>query len=256
MQIDIFKKIEKAPKVDFGEILTRSFELFKNVWVQGIFHGLLTMAVVIPFILLIYLPFIPMYVEAFTPSIDGTYYEPTIDFTTPQIIGYVVLIIVFLFIMQLLTIVIVSHFYQVCKRGDTGTPETVGGYFVYLKYWKKIMVLSLATFGIALLAMMLCYFPLFYVIVPLQLLVPIFAFNPKLSVSDIIKASFKLGNKFWFILFGIIIVSNLIAQLGIVLCFIGVIVTAYFVHIPVYYFYKDTIGFEETNSVDLDDVTF
>ena len=90
---------------------------------------------------------------------------------------------------------------------------------------------------------MLCYLPIFYVMVPLQLMIVIFAFNDKLSVSDIISISFKLGNKFWLLVFGLIIVSSMIAQLGIIICFIGVFFTAYFAHIPIYYFYKETIGF-------------
>jgi len=71
--------------------------------------------------------------------------------------------------------------------------------------------------------------------------------SPEMSVSNIITVSFKLGNKFWLLLllllFGLIIISSLIAQLGIILCFVGLFFTAYFVHIPIYYFYKDTIGF-------------
>ena len=80
--------------------------------------------------------------------------------------------------------------------------------------------------------------------VPLQLLVLFFAFNPELSVSEIVKASFKLGNKYWLIIFGLTFISSLIAQIGILLCIVGVFFTAYFVHVPMYFLYKDTIGFD------------
>jgi hypothetical protein len=149
--------------------------------------------------------------------------------------------------MQGVSIAIKAHFFQVCKNEDMGSPKESGSYFTFLKgtNFSKVFMLSLATFGISLAALLLCYLPIFYVMVPLQLIIVIFAFNHELSVSDIITVSFKLGNKFWLLLFGLIIISSLIAQLGVILCFVGLFFTAYFVHIPIYYFYKDTIGFND-----------
>ncbi len=257
MQSSIFQKIEQAPKVDFGDILSRSFEFFKKIWQQGLYHSLITLLVILPFLLLIYLPILPMYIEMIQSSINGTYYEPNLDYSSGQMIGYVLLVLLFAIVMQVISIGVAAHFYLVCKQKDTGAPKETGGYFIYLKkYWKKILILSLLTFGTALLAALLCYIPIFYVIVPLQLIVPVFAFNPDLSAGEIIKACFKLGNKFWLILFGLIIISSMIAQLGVILCFIGVFLTAYFVHLPMYFFYKDTIGFEEDQSSDNLSVTF
>ena len=130
-----------------------------------------------------------------------------------------------------------------------GTDEEVGGYFDDLKknFW-KLFILSLATTGISLLAVLLCYLPLFYVMVPLQLIIPIYAYNTELSVSEIIKAAFRLGNKFWIIVFGLVMVASAIAQLGIILCFVGVFLTSYFVHLPMYLFYKRSVGFGGVSS--------
>jgi hypothetical protein len=108
-----------------------------------------------------------------------------------------------------------------------------------------MFLLSLATMGIAILAALLCYLPIFYVMVPLQLFLPVLVFNESLTVSEIIKASFKLGNKYWLMLFGLIIVSSLLASLGILLCGIGIIVTSYYQYIVLYYFYKDSVGFDD-----------
>ena len=91
--------------------------------------------------------------------------------------------------------------------------------------------------------------------VPLHLIVVIFAFNENLSVSDIINLSFKLGNKFWLLIFGLIIVSSLIAQLGFILCFVGLFITAFFIHIPIYYFYKETIGFKDVSNDNSDNLS-
>ncbi len=250
MEHPIFKRIESAQKPDFGDILTKSFNLFKDVWSQGLIHGLISMAFVFPFIVIVYIPMIPFYIEAFEASQYG--YEPSFDYAPAVIVGYALLILVLSFVMQIFVFAINLHFYRVMKNADLKTNEDTGGYFVYLKgNFGKLLVLNLAVFGIAILAALLCYLPIFYVMVPLQLIAPIFAFNSELSVSETIKASFKLGNRFWLIIFGLIIISSMIAQLGIIACFIGVIVTAYFVHIPMYYLYKETIGFPEASKESL-----
>ena len=248
MQTDIFHKIERAGKADFGDILSKSFNIFKDVWVDGLTHVLLTMIAIVPFLLVVYIPLLPMYIEMLTYGGDPYYYEPSVDYSILYWIVYVMIVLVLSFVMQVFTFVITAHFYMVVKKKDTGSPEDVGGYFVFLKgNFTKLLLLSLATFGIAIVAALACYLPIFYVMVPIQLMIPIFAFNKELSVSEIIKAGFKLGNKYWLIVFGLIIVSSLIAQLGIILCIIGIFATAYFVHLPMYYFYKDTVGFDDAS---------
>lgn len=242
MEPEIFKKIESANKPDFGDVLSKSFELFKKVWVEGMLHLLVTMGAVLPFALLIYVPVIGMAIEA-----EGRpHFNPFHEYPPVFIVGYGLMVLVFAFLANAISYAVVAHFYKVCQRADTGSPAEVGGYFVFLqRHFVKLLVLTLASFGIALLATLLCYLPIFYVMVPLQLAVVIFAFNPELSVSEIIKASFKLGNRFWLIGFGLIIVAGLISQLGVILCGVGVFATAYFAYIPLYYFYKVSIGFDE-----------
>lgn len=250
MEHPVFRKIAEAPKPDFGGILSKSFELFKHVWTDGLMHGLISMAFVIPFIVLTYLPFIPAFLEMLNADHSyGHHYEPFAGYGYVAIGAYIVFVLIMTLILQVVVFAINAHFYSVLKKADTGQPEDVGGYFVFLKgNFLKIFMLNLATLGIALLAIILCYLPIFYVMVPLQLFAAMFTFNQDLSVSEIIKASFKLGNRFWLIIFGLIILSSVIAQLGILLCVVGVIVTAYFVHIPMYFIYKDTIGFNDAVS--------
>ena len=245
MEPQIFQKIETAKSPDFGDILSKSFELFKKIWVEGMLHILVTIAVILPLLAVLYVPFITIFFK------DGFYggklnVNPFSEYSVVWIAIYIVAFLVIMIIVQTIAYAITAHFFQLCKKADTGTPLEIGGYFVYLKnHFQKILLLSLAAFGITMLAAILCYLPIFYVMVPLQLMFVIFAFNPQLSVSEIVKAGFKLGNKFWIIAFGLIIISSMIAQLGIILCGIGILATAFFTHIPMYYFYKDTIGFDE-----------
>ncbi|MBV1924312.1 MAG: hypothetical protein KUG68_09835 [Flavobacteriaceae bacterium] len=253
MKKDIFQRIDEAGNPDFSDVLSKSFELFKKVWEQGFYHVLITMALVLPFVFLVYVPLI--YIMSVTGGFeDPAYYDNNLEISYLLIAVYALVVFVMIFIIQALSFGLIAHFFRVCKKEDTGLPIDTGSYFVFLKgeNLKKVFLLSLATFIISLVAMALCYLPIIYVLVPLNLFVVIFAFNEKLSVSDIIKASFKLGNKYWLIVFGLLIIASIIAQVGVLLCFIGMFFTAYFVHIPVYYFYKDSVGFED----ELEEINF
>jgi len=253
MKPTIFERIENAKPVDFGNILSKSFELYKTSFKEGLMHSLVGLLVVLPFILVVYIPLIPMYVEMLQNTGDP-YYTPTVfeKYSPAMIFGWAILVFFLSFLMQVVTMSIYGHYYKVLRKVDTGSTEDIGGYFTMLQEnFGKLLLLSLAIFGIAMLAALLCYLPLLYVIVPLQLVLPILIFNKELSVSEIIKASFKLGNKYWGILFGLIIVSGIIGSLGMIACYIGLIATMFFTHIVMYYFYKDSVGFD----VDYEEVT-
>ena len=118
-------------------------------------------------------------------------------------------------------------------------------YFLFLRkpYLNKTISVALAYLGISVVAAMLCFFPIIYVVVPLNLLTVIYAFNPELSVSELVKLSFNLGNKKWFITFGLIIVAGFLAQMvGMLMCGIGILFTASFALLPLYFIYIRVIG--------------
>jgi len=243
MKHPVFQKIETANSPDFGDILSKSFILFKKAWVEGMLHVLLILGLMIPLFILLYAPLIPLLIDSVQ---NGRDFNPFQEYSLLLIIGYFFVFLILMIISQVFNYAIMAHLYKVLKKADTGSTQEIGGYFSCLKRdFGKLFVLSLAGIGIALLATILCYLPLIYAMVPLQLLVVIYAYNPELSVSEIVKASFKLGNRFWLIIFGLMIIGGLISQIGVVLCFVGVVATASFVHFPMYFFYKDTVGFEK-----------
>ena len=251
MESNIFKRIEQSTKPDFGDVLSKSFELYKKVFTEGLVHSLVGLAVAIPFILLVYIPILPAYIDMIQNAGDP-YYQPTFfeDYGVAMMIGWFVLVFLLSFIMQAVNMSIYGHFLKLLKNKDTGTTDDIGGYFTILKEnFGLLLVLSLATLGIALLAALLCYLPILYVIVPLNLTLPIFVFNKGLTVGEIIKAAFKLGNKYWGVFFGIFFVSGLIASLGIIACYIGLLATMFFSYIGVYYAYKDTVGFDDSDAI-------
>lgn len=243
----LFAKIGNCKPLDFGDIFSKSIELFKKVWLQGFLHLLISFLVMIPLIFIMYIPVITL--TAVSSGYEDGYLNEYLG--EGLSIGLLILFILLVFgvsiLMSAVQFGITAHFYVVCRQVDLGLPET-SSYFVFLKgkYLKKVLLLSIATFGIVLLAIGLCYFPVFYVIVPLQLLGVLFAFNPEMNVSDLIKASFKLGNKKWLLVFGLVWVSSILAMMtGFIMCFIGVFFTSSFTLLPVYFVYKNSLGFEE-----------
>ena len=234
-------KVQNAKELDFGDIFNRSIDLFKKVWLQGLIMLLLTILVMLPFYLLMYLPLLGAGI------IDPSMFEQSSEPNPVVMVPFVIFSFLLALVASVISFGMRAGFYRICKMKDL---NEVGSddYFFYLKkpYLPKMIKLSLATFVISLIAVLLCYLPVFYVIVPITLMNVIFAFNPEQSVSDIIKSGFALGNKKWLISFGLIMVSSILASLvGMILCFVGIFVTASFSYIPAYYIYKDSIGFDD-----------
>ena len=140
------------------------------------------------------------------------------------------------------------------KKLDYGEQVTTSDFFYFLngKYLSKTFLLMLVSILIAISSALLCYIPLIYMIVPLSFFAMIFAFNPDLSVGDIVSISFKIGHKKWLLAFGLIFVSSLLAQIvGFLLCGIGTLFTAPFVYHPVYLIYKKVVGFDNDDEIDI-----
>jgi len=151
-----------------------------------------------------------------------------------------------------ITFALKAAFYRICKLKDLGSSNS-DDYFYYMKrpYLGKVFKLALATVGISLLPSLLCLLPVTYVVVPIYFMNIVFAFNPDLSASDIIKASFEHGTKKWLISFGIIIIAGFLAEMvGVMLCFVGVFFTASFAYLPLYMVYKKVVGFGDPDSLN------
>lgn len=244
---ELEQKINENKSVDFGDIFSKSFELFKKTWQQGLLHMLLSIGVVLALMAFI---MIPLFV---TGVFDSSFFEG-FESGDPDFSGIIMLYLFMfptIFIAATFSTLLNAAFYRIVKQIDLDEPiESVSfGMFFKSKYIVKAFVLSLVTTIIAIVAALACYLPLFYVMVPLTLLIVIFSFNPDLSVSDLLKLSFKLGTKKWLVTFGLVIVASILAEVvGLLLCGIGIFATASFIYLPTYYIYKDVIGFDDNTS--------
>ena len=248
---ELQRRIDTAKELDFGSIFQRSLDLFKETWVQGLILTLISIAITLPLIMLIYIPMIVYGIA------DPSAFEQG-DLAALPIFIMAITLIVVIVIISALSFALQAAFFKMIKKIDHKETNEDVNFFMYFKqpYLKKSLILSLALIGIALASALLCYLPLIYAIVPLQFFVLFFAFHPELSISEVIKLSFKLGNKKWLITFGLILVAGILAQfVGMLLCFVGVFFTASFGYLPLYHIYKDVIGFDnqpeifETNSI-------
>jgi hypothetical protein len=229
--------IENSSPLDFGSIFSRSIDLFKQVWLQGFVIVILTFLTIIPFYALIY---IPLLIAGVTdPEMLKS------DEVPPEIfIPMVILIpLVFLGVMTV-SLLLNAAFLRICRNKDLNLSMS-DDYFHYfkIKYASKTFLLSLMILGLMVLGLLACGLGIFYLVVPISLIPAFLAFEEELSAMEIVKSSFSLGNKNWLVIFGLVIIMGLVAELGILLCFVGVFFTAMLAKIPVYFMYKDAVGF-------------
>lgn len=252
---EILEKINRAKPLDFGIIFSDSIELFKKTWLQGFLLQVFTVIIMMPLIIVIYVPLIGIILaQSKNGYSDPNAFASFDAFFAGMSIFYILFIIVAIFALSTISFVLNAGFFRIMKKLDFNEEVTTSDFFYFFKshYFNKTFMLMLATVGIVIIAVLLCYVPIFYALVPLSFINMVFAFNPDLTAGDIVKTSFKLGNKKWLLAFGLIIISSLLAQIvGMIMCFVGVFFTASFVYHPTYLIYKEVIGFEEENPVDV-----
>ena len=229
--------IENSNPLDFGSIFGKSIDLFKQVWLQGFIIVILTFLTIIPFYVLIY---IPLLIAGVTDPKMLKSEEVPPEIMIPMVI---LIPLVFLGVMTV-SLLLNAAFLRICRNKDLNLSKS-DDYFHYFnkKYASKAFLLSLMILGLMVLGLLACGLGIFYLVVPISLIPAFLAFDQELSAKEIVKSSFSLGNKNWLVIFGLIVIMGLVAELGILLCFIGVFFTAMLAKIPVYFMYKDAVGF-------------
>lgn len=246
----LIEKINSAKSLDFGNIFSDSIELFKKTWLQGFLLQLFTLLVMLPLIIVLYIPLIAAIIAQQESGYANESFE---SFIAGISVLYIVFILAGVLVLGAISVGLNAGFYRIMRKLDNNEVTTTSDFFYFIKgkYLSKIFILMLASFGIAIVAALLCYLPVFYVMVPLSLFAIVLAFNPELSVGEIVKVSFKLGNKKWLLIFGLLLLSGLLAEIvGLMLCGIGLLFTAAFPYHPIYLIYKEVIGFDEVTAIE------
>lgn len=161
----LLQKIEQAKELDFGNIFSESIELFKKTWLQGFLLQLFTVIIMLPLIIVLYIPLIGMFIA----QAEGGYgnSDGFNTFFTGMSVFYILFVVVGIFVLGSISVALNAAFFRIMRKLDSNEQVVTSDffYFVKAKYLSKIFMLMLASIGIALLAAILCYVPVFYVIV-------------------------------------------------------------------------------------------
>ena len=245
----ILNKIQSSKLIDFGDLFNESLDLFKKVWIQGLLLQLFSIIIMLPFIISLYLPY-------FRLGLDGNLNQEmsSMDLSSALIEEFgtsLIWIYVLMFVVSLVSSLLHLGFYRIVKEMDHENPFVLSDFFYFFKspVLGKALGVLLAYTGIAILAALLCFFPLIYAIIPLLFMLPVFAFNTHLSISEVVKVAFALGNKKWGITFLILILNMILFNVVIfVTCGLGTLFISCFLYLPQYIIYKKVIGFDTPES--------
>lgn len=259
----LLNRIDNAPDLDFGDIINRTVELFKQCWLQGFILVILIVIVVTPLFLSIYMPMFSSVME----QVESGGYNPndTDSLMQMQSNSFKYSMLAVTFVISFIGTGLISAYYRILQKIDFKKNTNFIDYFYFfkIKYLGKIFAIAAFSLLIGLLNLL---FELFLPTLTASMLniaialifsvytalfVVFFAFNPNLEASDIFVLSFKLGSKKWLLIFGVLLVTYIISfLLGIVACGVGLLFTISAVYIPIYLIYKDIFGFNATNDID------
>lgn len=247
----ILEKIANAKALDFGTIFSESIELYKKAWLQGFLMQLFILLILMPIIIVAYIPFIGVIIAQQQNGFEDN--QAMENFISGMSIPYIIFVLVGVVVLGTIAVAINAGFYRILKKVDQNETVETKDFFFFVKsaYLTKVFLIMLVSILIAVPSALLCYLPLIYTIVPLTYFSLIFAFNPELSVGQIVSLSFKLGNKKWLISFGLIFVSSIcIVTLSMLTCGLGSLFLQSFQLIPMYLIYKNVIGFNGGDVID------
>jgi hypothetical protein len=245
----IINKIQSSKSIDFGDLFNESLVLFKKVWVQGLLLQLFSVIIMLPLIISIYLPY-------FTLALEGDLNQQvgSMGSSSALIEQYgtsLVWIYLLMFALSLVSSLLYMGFYRIVKEMDHEKPFVLSDFFYFFKgvvFGKALGVLLTYT-GITILTALLCFFPLIYATVPLMFMLPVFAYNSHLSISEIVKVAFRIGNKKWGITFLILVLNVILFYVvTFVTCGLGALFISCFLYLPQYIIYKKVIGFDTPDS--------
>ena len=241
----ILRRISEAPKIDFSDLFNESVAVFKKVWLQGFILQLITIALSLP--LVIY-NFSVMSESGFDANsyeiLKKIFSEDVVDqHLGSQLFIYYILSIVLGIVSSFLSF----GFFRVIRQMDIGADFQVSEFFYFFRNGRftKTLLMILANVGVAVLALLMCVLPIFYVMIPLMFITPIFVYNPELSILEVLKSSFALGHKKWGITFAITLLNILTLYILIILsCGIGALFFSCFLQMPIYILCKKIILFK------------
>ena len=242
----LLTKIKSAPRLDFGTIFSEAIDLFKKTWLYGLLYYFIIMIVTIP-VSMMTNPSIFLMIR----NLDRSEVWADQSAMGGLLVGpFFLMSMLGSFVSASLSILLLAGFLRIVRSLDFGQEPNGSDLFYFFKsdYIFKAMIMTLGIMIISAIALVLCILPIVYVAIGVSFCSYFFAFHPELNLGDIFKAAFALGHKKWWLTFGLVIVASILATtVGLLMCVVGLLITASFSVLPTYLIYKHVVGFDENN---------
>lgn len=232
---DEFDQQGSVPNRDTGSIISHAFEMYKGVFLYAIVA------------MIVYLigGFIIQSVTGFNSASMVEEMKNAGDdisaFSYWNAPGFPLYLTLSGLLGILLAPLYVGLIYIVNKYNTKNAIEFSDLFIGYRQNFVNILIYSLISGVISSIAISICFFPFFFVYPLLLLGYPILLFE-NASATEALGKSFNIAKENYGTFLGTTIVGFLISFAGIVLCFIGIIITAPFIMVVMYSAYCAFLG--------------
>lgn len=228
-----FEQQGSVPERNTGSIISHAFEMYKGVFLYAI----------IAMIVYLLLGFVIQTITGFNSAsmMEEMRENGNYDFNYWNAPGFPLYLTLSGLLGLLLAPLYVGLIYMINKYNTKNPIEFSDLFIGYRQNFVNILIYALLSGIISTVALSLCVFPIVFVYPFLMLGYPILLFE-NASATDAIGKSFSIVKENYGTFLGITILGFLISMAGIVLCFIGVILTAPFIMAVMYSAYCAYLG--------------
>ena len=137
------EKINNSKALDFGTIFSASIELFKKTWLQGFLLQLFTVIIMLPLIIVLYIPMIMMIIGQSQSDNYGS--DSFSTFFAGMSILYILFVIVGIIVLGAVSVALNAAFFRIMRALDEGKTVKASDFFYFLnkKHLSKIFMLML-----------------------------------------------------------------------------------------------------------------
>ncbi|MDR2237462.1 MAG: beta-carotene 15,15'-monooxygenase [Chryseobacterium sp.] len=230
-----FDQQGSVPNKDTGSIISHAFEMYKGVFLYGI----------VAMVIYLIASFIIQSVSGFNSASmmeemrnNGGDYSSFSYWDAPGFTTYLTLSS----LLGLLLAPLYVGLIYIVNKYNTKNQIEFGDLFIgYRQNFVNILIYCFLSGIISSIAVALCVFPIFFVYPLLMLGYPILLFE-NASATEALGKSFNIAKENYGTFLGVTIVGILISVAGIILCGIGIILTAPFIMIVMYSAYCAFVG--------------
>lgn len=228
-----FEQQGSVPERNTGSIISHAFEMYKGVFLYAI----------IAMIVYLIMGFVIQAITGFNSSsmVEEMRESGNYNFSYWHAPGFSLYLTLSGLLGLLLAPLYVGLIYMINKYNTKNPIEFSGLFIGYRQNLVNILIYAFLSGIISTVALSLCVVPIVFIYPFLMLGYPILLFE-NASATDAIGKSFSIVKENYGTFLGITVVGFLISMAGIVLCFIGIILTAPFIMAVMYSAYCAYLG--------------